>query len=278
MKLDKVLSVTLIAVTFMVSMIAGELFFQRAVFDNKIEIYEQERNRQLQEMVSIINDITNTLSKSTNTLEQYENIIENINLRLAKVREELYRYVSEAEIDTEKLKEANVLVYNFNRNSKGSGTHIKINNKSYILTVNHLIEEEGEYLECYFNDGDPVIMHFVDRDEEDDLALFRVFDVNDKDYLDISDEFPTEGNKVVAVGNPAELEDIITEGVVAKVEDVYYFTNKIYFGNSGGALVYRGKLVGVVSFMRTNHYSINFYTLGGCATLDLLKEFIARNS
>jgi hypothetical protein len=41
---------------------------------------------------------------------------------------------------------------------------------------------------------------------------------------------------------------MITDGIIAQIDKSNYIvTNKVYFGNSGGALIYDGKIVGVLS-------------------------------
>ena len=68
----------------------------------------------------------------------------------------------------------------------------------------------------------------------------------------VSDEFPKEGSEIAVIGNPDGLKDIITNGVISEIREYdYLLTNKVYRGNSGGAIIYKGKIVGVINMILT---------------------------
>jgi len=178
-------------------------------------------------------------------------------------------------LNVERIKEANVTIFNQTHGFKGSGTKIIINNKAYILSCAHLIKADGDMLCVKINNGDIYPLELVKYDDKVDLALYRIYDENVIPAMEISDVEPNEGSQLVVVGNPAYWEDIFTNGVLCKkTKDRYIFTNTIYFGNSGGAVLYRGKIVGVVSMISTYHdYPISI-SYGISTTLEQIKEFL----
>ncbi len=175
----------------------------------------------------------------------------------------------------ENIKHANVHIFNFSRGGNGSGTHIKINGKSYILTVNHLIHKPKNKIVAILDNNDECPLELIKIDKENDLALFRIFDVPDLPYLEISTEEPTEGSLVTVIGYPKGYIDIVTNGNICQVDKKgYMFTNLIYYGSSGGALLYKGKIVGVVTNIRTFRKPPIYVNYGYATKLIYIQEFL----
>lgn len=177
--------------------------------------------------------------------------------------------------NVEEIKKANVLLYNTTAGFDGSGSHIVIKDKHYILTCAHLVKDEEDFVWVVLDEGSWHPLGLVKINKSKDLALFEIFMVDNLPYLEISDEFPKEGSEVVIIGNPADLTDIITDGVIAKVKNKgYLFTNKIYFGNSGGAILYKGKIVGVVNKIGVHYQLPVIVNYGYGVRLEIIKEFL----
>jgi len=160
-------------------------------------------------------------------------------------------------LDIRKISEANVLVTNLTEGSQGSGTHIKINDESYILTCAHLFEKNEDLMTVVLNDYESEEstkkeeLILVKIDEKKDLALLKIVNRKwDYAYLDLASQEPTIGDKVWVIGNPIGRDDVITygkfEGRWSRLWDGV--TASSYFGNSGGAMLnYKGKVIGVLS-------------------------------
>ena len=177
--------------------------------------------------------------------------------------------------NVEKYKKANLLIYNATANFSGSGTHIKIKNKDYILTASHLIENPDDFIWGILDNGDWHPLELTKINKEKDLILFRVFGLECHPYLEISDESPKEGSKIIVIGNPDDMKDVITDGIISKVgRKGYLFTNIIYFGNSGGAILYKGKIIGVVSEFRCYFQIPIFVNYGFGCKLEMIKDFL----
>lgn len=178
--------------------------------------------------------------------------------------------------DYDKIIKANVVIYNDTEKSLGSGSYIKVNNKKYILTVAHLIDNVDDFMWVILDNNTKYAINLVKLNRDNDLALFKVNDINIP-YLEISDILPKVGSSIDVVGNPGGELDVITNGIIAKeTGNGYIISNKIFFGNSGGAALYRGKIVGVVSQIMI-YYDVEnkaYVNYGSAIKLKIIKEFL----
>ncbi|MCF7884880.1 MAG: Do family serine endopeptidase [Candidatus Marinimicrobia bacterium] len=148
------------------------------------------------------------------------------------------------------------------RTSLGSG--VIVNEKGYILTNNHVIEN-GEKISVQLSNGEVYKAEIIGTDSKTDLAVIKI-DAKDLSpaTLGNSDKLQV-GEWVAAIGSPLSenLAHTITAGIVsAKSRDVSIGGNTyasfiqtdaaINPGNSGGALVnIQGELVGINTAIAT---------------------------
>jgi len=222
------------------------------MLENKIDILAQHQEN----LVKDVEDMVLTVIKSVIGLEKkdynFEEDIETLKTYQKQLEEKVDIKKDIDLADVKRIKEANVLIQNLTKQCQGSGTHIKINGEDYVLTCAHLIDEkvEDNNMVIVSDRGTWASATIVKYNQEKDLALLKCPQLKHTAYLEISTEEPREGSEVLVSGNPSGLKDMITDGIVAKVDrksQHYLITNKIYFGNSGGALLYKGKIVGVMS-------------------------------
>lgn len=106
-----------------------------------------------------------------------------------------------------------------------------------------------------------------------DLALLKL-DGYKTPYLDPADRNGLfQGQQVYAIGNPANLKNSASAGIMSGFEGIYIKTDaKIYPGNSGGPLITsEGKVVGINTFKKLTH---KFEGLGFAISMDVvLNEF-----
>ena len=212
------------------------------ILQNKLEIFAQYHQETVNKIIDQYNEI---LVASAQKI-----------LGLEKAIETLQKLIDEKKsIDLTKvnqIKEANLLIINATAGFMGSGTHIKLNNKSYILTCAHLLIDKEDKIVAQDDNGYYHFTEVVKVNEDMDLMLLETTTIGKLAYLEISDIFPEQGSEVTVIGNPSGLLNMITDGIISQIEKTYYIiTNKIYFGNSGGALIYKGKVVGVISQIAT---------------------------
>jgi len=183
--------------------------------------------------------------------------------------------VENREVDYRKILDSNVSIYNSTIRCSGSGTHIKSNGKSYILTCAHLLEDEYDTIWMEL-DRTQIPLTLIKQSKMYDLALFELNEEITLAHMEISEISPEPSDEVLVIGNPEGQIDM--NGIVSKREgDYYIITNKVFFGNSGGALVYNGKLAGVISELHVAHQynRISIQVVYGIAVnLETIKSFL----
>ncbi|MDD7273131.1 MAG: trypsin-like peptidase domain-containing protein [Prevotella sp.] len=150
------------------------------------------------------------------------------------------------------------------RQATGSG--VIISSDGYIVTNNHVVEGADE-LTVTLNDNREFSARIVGTDKNTDLALIKV-NAKDLPYLAVgSSDNLKVGEWVIAVGNPYNLTNTVTAGIVSAksrgltgngIESFIQTDAAINQGNSGGALVNtRGELVGInaMLYSQTGAYS-----------------------
>jgi serine protease Do len=156
---------------------------------------------------------------------------------------------------------------NYSKIAYGSGTII---NGGYIATNYHVIRK-GDYYQVLFNDGMLLELerfkngNYYLADPKTDIALLKIKDADRLPLKPVVFEDSnrlSEGEWVLAIGNPYGLRQTITSGIVsskgrdnigfADIEDFIQTDVPINPGNSGGPLInLDGKLVGINTAIRS---------------------------
>lgn len=141
-----------------------------------------------------------------------------------------------------------------------SGSGVLVRADGYVVTSLHVIEDvDSEDIEISMPDGRTFTdVELIGTDKLTDLAVVKINDAGTTDlpHLDWADSDSVQvGDHVVAVGNPLDFSNSVSEGIVsakhrtinkAALEDLLQTTAMINPGNSGGALVdLDGALVGI---------------------------------
>lgn len=149
---------------------------------------------------------------------------------------------------------------------QASGSGVIISADGYIVTNNHVVEGADE-LTITLNDNKEYSARIIGTDKNTDLALIKI-DGSGFPAITIanSDDIKV-GEWVLAVGNPFNLTNTVTAGIVSAkgrslyqngVESFIQTDAAINRGNSGGALVNtRGELIGInaMLYSETGSYS-----------------------
>ncbi len=151
------------------------------------------------------------------------------------------------------LERTNLSIVNYSRGISGSGTLISLKGSFYVLTAAHLLRSDKDFIMAQDNvTGKNYPLSVIKFSRKYDLAIFDI-KINKDDTLtnfalDIGHVSPSTGDTIYIIGNPDSYEDILTSGIIVKKGRSFSLVSApIYFGNSGGAVIYKGKLVGVVS-------------------------------
>lgn len=139
----------------------------------------------------------------------------------------------------------------------GSGSGVIVSPDGYIITNNHVIEDNTE-IEVTTNNNKSYIAKLVGTDPTTDIAVLKIDAKEALPYVFFGDSDAAKvGEWVLAVGNPFNLNSTVTAGIIsAKSRDIdpndeerdsYIQTDAaVNQGNSGGALVNtQGELIGI---------------------------------
>ncbi|KYG78694.1 Do/DeqQ family serine protease [Roseivirga ehrenbergii] len=161
------------------------------------------------------------------------------------------------------------------RESTGSG--VLISEDGYITTNYHVVEGADE-LEVRLDDNRRLKAEIIGADPDTDLALIKI-KAKGMPYIDFGNSDQVEvGEWVLAVGNPFDLNNTVTAGIVsAKARNINLITGNtdnqygiesflqtdavVNRGNSGGALVnLQGELIGINTAIATNTGTFSGYS------------------
>lgn len=154
----------------------------------------------------------------------------------------------------------------------GSGSGVIINDKGYIITNNHVIDQADE-IEVTLHNNETHKATVIGTDPNTDLALLQIDAKNLKSLPLVNSDDVQVGEWVLAVGNPFSLNSTVTAGIVsAKARNININKEKfavesfiqtdaaINPGNSGGALVnLDGGLVGINTAIASRTGTYNGY-------------------
>lgn len=176
------------------------------------------------------------------------------------------------------LQQVNVFIVNETHGYGGSGVTIKYNEKYYILSAYHVIDEETDKISLYENGMKVCDLRIVKGEEINDLILFEPIDedIVSRYYVELATIEPLTAEDVIVVGNPDANEDVVEDGRVMSYEYEYMqIRSGLFFGNSGGGVYnYQGYLVGIVSSLRnTNRFGVN-YTVFNIIRLSVIYGFM----
>lgn len=151
---------------------------------------------------------------------------------------------------------------------QGSGSGVIISADGYIVTNNHVVADADE-LTVTLNDNKEYSARIIGTDKASDLALIKIDGKNLPAIPIANSDDIKVGEWVLAVGNPFNLTNTVTAGIVsAKARSLYQNGVESFIqtdaainpGNSGGALVNtRGELIGINAMLYSQTGSFSGY-------------------
>ena len=145
--------------------------------------------------------------------------------------------------------------HSFDLNEPSYGSGVIISKDGYIVTNNHVIEDSRD-IQVQLQDKNTYPAKIVAADMLVDVAVLKI-DASDLPALPWGDSDKVQvGEQVFAIGNPFNLEDSVSKGIVSakgrnlpgsrNYEDFIQTDTAINPGNSGGALInIHGELIGL---------------------------------
>ncbi len=154
----------------------------------------------------------------------------------------------------------------------GTGSGVIINEKGYIITNNHVIDNADEVEVTLYN-NETYKASVIGTDPTTDLALLQIKAADLRSLSLVNSDDVEVGEWVLAVGNPMGLNSTVTAGIVsAKARNININKEKfavesfiqtdaaINPGNSGGALVnLEGNLIGINTAIASRTGTYNGY-------------------
>lgn len=155
----------------------------------------------------------------------------------------------------------------------GSGSGVIIDNKGYIVTNNHVIED-ADKIQVRLHDNRSFDGKLVARDPNTDLAVVKINATDIKAIKFSNSDNVQPGQWVLAVGNPYSLTSTVTAGIISAkarnigilkkdyaIESFIQTDAAVNPGNSGGALVnLEGNLVGINTAIYTKSGAFSGYS------------------
>lgn len=192
-----------------------------------------------------------------------------------------------------KLQQVSVGIVNKTSPCAGSGVILRYHNNFYVLTAAHLITSPTDVLVMRENKKEICKLEIVKLSKEFyentsstdftgvvDLLLLKMVgkEITPAHYTELSDNEPQTSEEVYTVGNPAGIEDVVSDGRVLTYKNNIMFTRTgVFFGNSGGGAYSKdGKLVGIASYAKAipSDNSMIHYNIDGIVRLSIIKEFL----
>ena len=139
---------------------------------------------------------------------------------------------------------------------RGHGSGFLVDSSGLVVTNHHVISD-SKYLRVQINEKVKVKAELLASDSDKDIAILRINDwiVKDVQPLPLASASATDpivyiGEKVVAIGSPLTQTNILTSGIVSKVDDEAIISDvNINPGNSGGPMLNTlGQVVGINTF------------------------------
>jgi S1-C subfamily serine protease len=149
------------------------------------------------------------------------------------------------------------LALGYNGIAMDVGSGVIVDSEGYILTNQHVVANARAIM-VRLNNGYEVEAEVVGQDKATDLAILKIHETN-LEAITWGDSRQIEvGEQVVAIGNPYNLEQTVTLGIISATERYNPIPSRkrwvqflqtdaaINPGNSGGALVnLKGELIGI---------------------------------
>ena len=150
---------------------------------------------------------------------------------------------------------------------EGMGSGVIINSSGLVLTNNHVVEGADEVV-VHLADGREFKADDIKTDPETDMAVIRIHGAGSLPAAKLGDsDMLRIGDWVIAIGNPFELEQTVSAGIISGQGRELSSIRRAKFlqtdaainpGNSGGPLVnLKGEVVGINTAIASNNGSFN---------------------
>ena len=163
-----------------------------------------------------------------------------------------------------------VVAYDMNGAAAGLGSGFFMDETDHLITNYHMLK--GAYsaeVKTYDGKKYPIELVVAENEEADLIKVRVAIPDRDSHWVQLTDQEPAIGERILVVGSPLGLEQTVSEGIVSAIRDlpvvgkVFQLSAPISPGSSGSPVVnMKGKVVGVVSFQAVLGQNLNFAVAG----------------
>ena len=175
-----------------------------------------------------------------------------------------------------KFSNAVFMVFTSDGTNTYQGSGFFINSNGLAVSNYHVFKGTGigaEIIKLAGSNTAYKVVEVLQKSEDGDFILFRV-NCNNTNYIPISRNKPSVGEKVFAIGSPRGLENTFSSGEVSQWRDtnLMQISALIDHGSSGGALINEyGEVVGITS---GSFYDGSQANLNYAWSIDVVKPYI----
>ena len=175
-----------------------------------------------------------------------------------------------------KYRNAVFMVFTSDGTNTYQGSGFFINSNGLAVSNYHVFKGTGigaEVIKLAGSNTAYKVVEVLQKSEDGDFILFRV-NCNNTNYIPISRNKPSVGEKVFAIGSPRGLENTFSSGEVSQWRDtnLMQISALIDHGSSGGALINEyGEVVGITS---GSFYDGSQANLNYAWSIDVVKPFV----
>lgn len=167
------------------------------------------------------------------------------------------------------------------------GSGVIMTADGYVLTNYHVVNNADQIVVILTDGRTFTDVQLIGFDPITDLALLKI-EANNLPVIPINDQFiPEVGDVVLAIGNPLNLGQTITQGIISATgkqtltdspyNSLLQMDAAVNMGNSGGALVNsNGILVGITSAQFRTRYNIDIQGISFAVPYTLAKEVMKK--
>lgn len=191
-------------------------------------------------------------------------------------------------VSTKSIVDSSSIFGNSKSVQEGMGSGVIFNDKGYIITNYHVIQNATK-ITVILNNNKEVKAKEINHDEANDIAIIQITDkINLPGIAELGDSDSIQvGDSAVAIGNPLgkQLLGSVTSGIISAVDrqldgqgvKFIQTDTAINPGNSGGPLINsNGQVIGINSekLVSTGEYGVGAEGLGFAIPINLVKSKI----
>lgn len=150
-----------------------------------------------------------------------------------------------------RVKKSVFLIYTQNNNTISQGSAFTITNTGIAISNYHVFQNASKAIAINEDNDEFMITEILDYNKDDDYIIFRLDNVTDMPFVELSVNLPEIGENCFTVGNPNGLSQTLSTGIISSYrfnDKLIQTTSEITHGSSGGPLFNdKGQVIGITT-------------------------------